>query len=123
MKRITFFLSCMVLASFMGFGLAESQTKPSPTSDQITHDKMAEEHRYAADLIEETIVRLESKVNHLLKRVERYNAKPYLDHKELKRDRWKRLIRAENAEIAELRKELAWHHEQIERLNNLSSPQ
>ena len=123
MKRLMVLLTSIVLASLLGLGFAASQGMAAPSPEQEANQKMVEEHWYSADLIEETIARLELKVLHLAKRVERYNEKPYLDHKELKRDRWKRLIRAENAEIAELRKELAWHQEQIKRLNNLSSPE
>ena len=123
MKRMTVLLTSFVLASLLGVGLATSQGMPTASPEQTANQRTVEEHWYAADLIEETIARLELKVVHLAKRVERYNKKPYLDHKELKRERWKRLIRAENAEILELRKELAWHQEQIKRLNNLSSPE
>ena len=123
MKRITVLLTSVVLASLLGFGVATSQEMPTTSPEQTANQRTVEEHWYAADLIEETIARLELKVVHLVKRVERYNKKPYLDHKELKRERWKRLIRAENAEISELRKELAWHQEQIKRLNNMSSPE
>ena len=123
MKRITVLLTSVVLASLLGFGVATSQEMPTTTSDRTTNQRTAEEHWYAADLIEETIARLELKVVHLAKRVERYNQKPFLDPKEFKRERWKRLIRAENAEISELRKELALHQEQIKRLNNMPSPE
>ena len=123
MKRITVLLTGVVLASLIGFGLATSKEMPAPTSDQTTNERSAEEHWYAADLIEETLARLELKVVHLAKRVERYNKKPYLDPKEFKRERWKRLIRAQSAEISELRKEMAWHQEQIKRLNTMSSPE
>ena len=123
MKGITVLLTSVVLASLLGLGLATSQGMAATSPEQTANQRMVEEHWYAADLIEETIARLELKVLHLAKRVERYNKKPFLDHKELKRERWKRLIRAENAEIAELRKELAWHQEQIKRLNNMSSPE
>ena len=123
MKGITVLLPSFVLVSLLGLGLATSQGMPTTSPEQTANQRMVEEHWYAADLIEETIARLEVKVLHLAKRVERYNQKPYLDHKELKRERWKRLIRAENAEISELRKELAWHQEQIKRLNNMSSPE
>ena len=81
MKRITVLLTGVVLASLIGFGLATSKEMPAPTSDQTTNERSAEEHWYAADLIEETLARLELKVVHLAKRVERYNKKPYLDPK------------------------------------------
>ena len=123
MKGKTVLLPSVVLASLLGFGLAISQGMPTPSADQTANERTVEEHWYAADLIEETIARLELKVVHLAKRVERYNKKPYLDHKELKRERWKRLIRAEKAEISELRKEMAWHQEQIKRLNSMPSPE
>ena len=123
MKGKTVLLPSFVLASLLGLGLATSQGMPTTTSDQTANERTVEEHWYAADLIEETIARLELKVVHLAKRVERYNKKPFLDPKEFKRERWKRLIRAENAEISELRKEMAWHQEQIKRLHNMSSPE
>jgi len=54
MKGITVLLTSIVLASFVGFGLAKSQETPLALSDQNANAWSAEEHQIAADLFEET---------------------------------------------------------------------
>ncbi|MDH3256335.1 MAG: hypothetical protein OEM27_01855 [Nitrospinota bacterium] len=84
---------------------------------RVAREWSAEEHREVADLLDEDAVRLEAKVAHLEQRIERFNKKPFLDPKEIKRQEWKALIRANHEEILELRKQIIWHHEEADRLN------
>jgi len=102
-------------------GVQPSEEKVPPThlSPQAAKEWSAEEHREVADLLDEEAVRLEAKVVHLGRRVERFNKKPYLDPKEIKRQEWKALIRANREEISELREQIIWHHEEAERLSTM----
>ena len=95
--------------------------QPPPLSSQAAKEWSAEEHREAADLLDEDAVRLEAKVAHLEQRVERFNKKPYLDPKEIKRQEWRALIRANREEISELREQIIWHHGEVERLTTMPS--
>lgn len=70
-------------------------------------------------MLDEDAVRLEAKVAHLEQRIERINKKPFLDPKEIKRQEWKALIKANREEILELRKQIIWHHEEADRLNGV----
>jgi hypothetical protein len=96
-------------------GVLSSEEKVQPS--QATKEWSAEEHREVADLLDEEAVRLEAKVGHLQQRVERFNKKPSLDPKEIKRQEWRALIRANREEISELREQIIWHHEEAERLS------
>ena len=98
-----------------------SKVPPPHLSSQAAKEWSAEEHLEAADLLEEDAVRLEAKVAHLEQRVERFNKKPYLDPKEIKRQEWKALIRANREEISELREQIIWHHGEVERLTTMPS--
>ncbi len=104
-------------------GMRPSEEKVLPphlSSQQAANEWSAEEHREAADLLDEDAVRLKAKVAHLEQRVERINKKPYLDPKEIKRQEWRALIRANREEISELREQIAWHHGEAERLSTMS---
>ena len=103
-------------------GEADPSSKVPSThlSSQAAQEWSAEEHREAADLLDEDAVRLKAKVAHLEQRVERFNKKPYLDPKEIKRQEWKALIRASREEISELREQIIWHHEEAERLSSMA---
>ncbi len=98
-----------------------SKVPPAHLSSQAAKEWSAEEHLEAADLLDEDAVRLEAKVAHLEQRVERFNKKPYLDPKEIKRQEWKALIRANREEISELREQIIWHHGEVERLTTMPS--
>ena len=100
-------------------GEADPSTKvpPAHLSSQSANEWSAEEHREVADLLDEDAVRLKAKVAHLEQRVERINKKPYLDPKEIKRQEWRALIKANRAEISELREQIIWHHGEAERLS------
>jgi hypothetical protein len=100
-------------------GVLPSEEKMQPS--QAAKEWSAEEHREVADLLDEDAVRLEAKVAHLEQRVERFNKKPYLDPKEIKRQEWKALIKANLEEISELREQIIWHHQEADRLNVDSS--
>jgi len=105
-------------------GVLPSEEKVLPphlSSQQTINEWSAEEHREAAELLDEDVVRLKAKVAHLEQRVERINKKPYLDPKEIKRQEWRALIRANRAEILELREQIAWHHGEAERLSTMPS--
>ena len=93
----------------------EEKVQPS----QAAKEWSAEEHREVADLLDEEAVRLEAKVAHLEQRVERINKKPYLDPKEIKRQEWRKLIKANREEILELREQIIWHHERADRLSTM----
>ena len=95
-------------------GVLPSKEKVQPS--QAAKEWSAEEHREVADLLDEEAVRLKAKVAHLEQRVERFDKKPYLDPKEIKRQEWKALIRANREEISELREQIIWHHEEADRL-------
>ena len=97
----------------------EKGQAPQLASQQAANEWSAEEHREAADLLDEDAVRLKAKVAHLEQRVERINKKPYLDQKEIKRQGWKSLIRANREEISELREQIIWHHGESERLSTI----
>jgi TolA-binding protein len=114
-------LTGIVLAS-LSLGCAKTKTPvlPPHLSSQPTKEWSAEEHREVADLLHEEAVRLEDQVAHLEQRVERINKKPYLDPKEIKRQEWRALIRANREEISELREQIAWHHGEAERLSTMS---
>ena len=88
-------------------------------SPQAAQDWSAEEHHEAADLLDEDAVRLKAKVAHLEQRVERFNKKPHMDPKGLKRQEWKALIKANREEISELREQIIWHHKEAERLSTM----
>ena len=92
---------------------------PPHLSSQAAKEWSAEEHREVADLLDEDAVRLKAKVAHLEQRVERFNKKPYLDPKEIKRQEWRALIKANREEIAELREQINWHHEEAKRLSTM----
>ena len=103
-------------------GVQQSQEKVQPphlSSQQAVNEWSAEEHREAADLLDEEAVRLKAKVAHLEQRVERFNKKPYLDPKKIKRQEWKSLIRASREEISELHEQIIWHHGEAERLSTM----
>ncbi len=121
MKGITVLLASIVLASFVGFGLAKVQERPLAPSEKNANAWTVEEHQIAADLFEETAVRLELKVRHLEQRVERFAKKPYLDPKGFKRQGWERLIGAHRSEISELREQMAWHRTQASQFNAMPS--
>jgi predicted nucleic acid-binding Zn-ribbon protein len=95
---------------------SEEKVLPPHLSSQTAKEWSAEEHREAADLLDEDAIRLKAKVAHLEQRVERFNKKPYLDPKEIKRQEWRALIRANREEISELREQIIWHHGEAERL-------
>jgi hypothetical protein len=104
-------------------GVLPSEEKVLPphlSSQQTINEWSAEEHREAAELLDEDVVRLKAKVAHLEQRVERINKKPYLDPKEIKRQEWRALIRANREEISELREQIAWHYGEAERLSRMS---
>ena len=96
-----------------------SKVPPAHLSSRAAQEWSAEEHREAADLLDEDAVRLKAKVAHLEQRVERFNEKPYLDPKESKRQEWKALIKANREEISELREQIIWHHEEAKRLSSM----
>ena len=98
---------------------SEEKVPPRHLSSQAAKEWSAENHREAADLLDEEAVRLEAKVVHLEQRVERFNKKPYLDPKEIKRQEWRALIKANREEIAELREQIIWHHGEAERLSTI----
>ncbi|GJL63678.1 MAG: hypothetical protein NPIRA04_23320 [Nitrospirales bacterium] len=121
LKGIMGFLVIVGLASLVGFGLATTPGTPlDPTPEQIENEWSAEEHLIAANLFEETAVRLEAKVGHLKQRIARFAKKPYLDPKGFKRQGWKLLMGSHRAELKELREQIAWHHEQAKQLNAMS---
>ena len=104
-------------------GVLPSEEKVLPphlSSQQSINEWSAEEHREAAELLDEEAVRLKAKVAHLEQRVERINKKPYLDPKEIKRQEWRALIRANREEISELYEQIVWHHGEAERLSTIS---
>ena len=90
-----------------------------PRLSQAAREWSAEEHREAADLLDEEAVRLEAKVVHLEQRIERITKKPYLDPKEIKRQQWRALMRANREEISELREQIIWHHGVAKRLSTM----
>lgn len=96
-------------------GVTPSEAMAQPS--RVDREWSAEEHREVADLLDEDAVRLEAKVAHLEERIERFNKKPFLDPKEIKRQEWKALIQANRKEILELREQINWHHEEADRLN------
>ena len=103
-------------------GVLPSEEKGLPphlSSQQAINEWSAEEHREAAELLDEDAVRLKAKVAHLEQRVERINKKPSLDPKEIKRQEWRALIRANRAEISELREQIIWHYGEAERLSTM----
>ena len=103
-------------------GVLPSEEKVLPphlSSQRAINEWSAEEHREAAELLDEDAVRLKAKVAHLEERVGRINKKPYLDPKEIKRQEWRALISANRAEISELHEQIAWHHEKAERLSKM----
>ena len=104
---------------FNGVLPSEERVLPSHLSSQAAKEWSAEEHREAADLLDEDAVRLEAKVAHLEQRVERFNQKPYLDPNEIKRQQWRALIKANREEISELHEQIIWHHGEAERLSSL----
>ncbi len=95
----------------------EKVLPPYLSSQQAANEWSAEEHREAADLLDEEAVRLKAKVAHLEQRVERFNKKPYLDPEEIKRQEWKSLIKANHEEVSELREQIIWHLGEAERLS------
>jgi len=104
---------------FNGVLPSEEKVQPTHLSPQTAKEWSAEEHRLATDLLDEEVVRLEAKVAHLEQRVERFNKKPYLDPKEIKRQEWRALMRANSEEISELREQIIWHHGEAERLSTM----
>ena len=115
MKGITILLASVVLASLLGCG--QTKVLPPHLSTQAANEWSAEEHRVAADLFEDEVARLEAKVAHLDKRVERFDKKPYLDPKGFTRQGWRRLMGAQRVEIQELREHIAWHHGEAGQFN------
>jgi chromosome segregation ATPase len=97
-----------------------NEGQPPQFSSSTARAWSAEEHREAADLLDEEAVRLEAKVAHLEQRIERVNKKPSLDPKEIKRQEWRALIKANREEISELREQIVWHHGEAERLSTMS---
>ena len=104
---------------FNGVLASEEKVLLPHLSPQAAKEWSAEEHREVADLLAEEAVRLQAKVAHLEQRVERFNKKPYLDPKEIKRQEWMALIGANRAEISELREQIIWHYEEAERLSTM----
>jgi hypothetical protein len=104
---------------FEGVLPSEEKVQPPQLFPQAAKEWSAEEHREAADLLDEEAVRLEAKVAHLEQRVERINKKPYLDPKETKRQEWRALMRANREEISDLREQIIWHHGEAERLSTM----
>jgi len=102
-----------------GVQSSEEKMQPPHLSSQAAKEWSAEEHREVADLLDEDAVRLEAKVAHLGQRVERFNKKPYLDPKGIKRQEWKTLIKSNREEILELREQIIWHKEEAERLSRM----
>lgn len=86
-------------------------------SSQAANEWSAEEHRIAAALFKEEAVRLEAKVAHLNKRVERFTKKFYFDTKGFRRQSARRLRGAYRVEFSELREHMTWHHGEAERFN------
>ncbi|MDH5575655.1 MAG: hypothetical protein OEY80_09245 [Nitrospirota bacterium] len=122
MKRGMVALTGIVLVSLsLGCAQTKTQVQPPHLSSQATKEWSAEEHREAADLLHEEAVRLEDQVAHLEQRVERFNKKPYLDPKEIKRNSWKRRMGVYRAEISELYEKIAWHHREADRFNGVLS--
>ncbi len=122
MKRGMVALTGIVLASLsLGCSQIKTQVLPSHLSSQTAKEWSAEEHQEAADLLHEEAVRLEDQVAHLEQRVERINEKPYLDPKEIKRERWKRRMEAYRVEISELYERIAWHHGEANRFNGVQA--
>jgi hypothetical protein len=120
MHWIKVLMTSVVLISLVGWGQAKIFLTDHPP--HIPNELAAEDHWEASELYEESLVRLESKVAHLEKRIERFTKKPYLDTKGFKRQGAKLLIGAYNSEIAELRKHIAWHENEAKRLSEISSP-
>jgi len=110
-------MGIVLVSFFLGCAQTKTQVQPSHLSSQATKEWSAEEHLEVADLLDEEAVRLKAKVAHLEQRVERFNKKPSLDPKEIKRQEWKALIKANREEISELREQIVWHHEEAERLS------
>ncbi len=120
MKRGRVALTGIVLVCLsLGCAQTSTQVLPPDLSSQPTKEWSAEEHQEAADLLHEEAVRLEDQVAHLEQRVERINEKPYLDPKEIKRQRWVRRMGTYRAEISELYERIAWHHRKANRLNGV----
>jgi len=123
LKGIVGFLVIVGLGSLLGFGLVNTSESPlDPSPEQIENEWSAEEHLIAANLFEETAVRLEAKVDHLEQRIARFTKKPYLDPKGFKRQGWKLLKGSHRAELKELREQIVWHYEQAKQLNAMSVP-
>jgi len=108
-----------LLSLSLGCAQTKPQVLPPHLSSQAAKEWSAEEHQEAADLLHEEAVRLEAQVAHLEQRVERFNKKPYLDPKEIKRQEWKALVRANREEISELREQIIWHRGEAERLSTM----
>ncbi len=100
-----------------------SKVQPAGLSPKAARAWSAEEHREAADLLDEEAVRLEAKVVHLEQRIERINKKPYMDPKEIKRQEWRALIKANRGELSELREQIIWHQGEAERLSTMPPSQ
>ncbi len=115
-------LTGIVLMS-LSLGCAQNKTQvlPPHLSAQEVKDWSAEEHRKAADLLHEEAVRLEDQVAHLKQRVVRFEKKKHLDLKGVKRRKWKSRISTYRAEISELHDKIAWHNQEADRLNGVSS--
>ncbi|MCA9464663.1 MAG: hypothetical protein KC643_04370 [Nitrospira sp.] len=120
MYWIKLLVTGVILISFIGWGQAKIFTIDHPP--HIPSELAAEEHWEASELYEETLVRLELKVGHLEKRIERFTKKPYLDPKGFKKQSAKLLIGAYESEIAELRNHITWHKNEAKRLSELPSP-
>ncbi|MDT7041191.1 hypothetical protein [Candidatus Nitronereus thalassa] len=119
MYWIKVLVTSVVLISLVGLG--QAKIFPTDHPPHISNELAAEEHWETSELYEEELVRLEVKVGHLEKRIERFTKKPYLDIKGFKRESAKLLIEAYNSEIADLRMHITWHNTQAKRLSEMSS--
>ena len=75
-----------------------------PSADLVIHLEAASEY-------EQEVLALQKKINKLIQRLKLYNAKPYLDPKELRRNGIKRTLGNLMNTHAELNEKMAWHQE------------
>ena len=81
----------------------------------------AQDHLSHAQNLEQKIDRLAKKVIEADQKVAKYNEKPYLDTKGIRRTGLKLLMGSTLTEIKELREQVAWHRAEASRLAKLET--
>ncbi len=117
MKLLAIIVSaCLFMGG--GFGMASANLTASMEvpGTQSTALGTSGEHLKKAESLEEELTQLNDKLEKLTDKIRRYENKPYLDTKGLRRDSLERLMGTTVARANALREQIAWHRQEASRL-------